>query len=63
MIEWQNLSEKGAIEAAIAEHGKDATMSVAYCALESYGGSDTEEYRFWFELFLMLAKRRHVGWA
>jgi hypothetical protein len=63
MTEWQNMSEKGAIEAAIAEHGKDATMSVAYCALAAYDGRDSDEYRFWFDLFLKLAKRKHVGWA
>lgn len=63
MLYWQDLTEDEAIEAAIAEQGKDATASVAYCALESYGGGDSEEYRFWFELFLKLARRRHVGWA
>ncbi|MDX0965390.1 hypothetical protein GOL41_17185 [Sinorhizobium medicae] len=51
------------MEAAVAEHGKDPTASVAYCALEAYDGRDSEEYRFWFGLFLKLAKREHVGWA
>lgn len=38
-------------------------MSVAYCALEAYDGRENDEYRFWFGLFLKLAKREHVGWA
>ncbi|AEH82565.1 hypothetical protein [Sinorhizobium meliloti] len=40
-----------------------ATMSIAYCALEAYDGRENDEYRFWFGLFLKLAKREHVGWA
>ncbi|WP_081159993.1 hypothetical protein [Ensifer aridi] len=63
MIEWRDLTEEAAIDAAVAEHGKDATTSVAYRALEAYRGVDTPEYRFWFGLFLKLAKRKHVGWA
>ncbi|RVG89010.1 hypothetical protein [Sinorhizobium meliloti] len=63
MAEWQNISEENAIEAAITEHGKDATMSVAYCAVEAYDGRENDEYRFWFGLFLKLAKRERVGWA
>ncbi|WP_164829275.1 hypothetical protein [Sinorhizobium meliloti] len=34
MTDWQDLTEEDAIEAAVAEHGKDPTASVAYCALE-----------------------------
>lgn len=63
MIDWRDLTEEDAIDAAVGEHGKDATMSVAYCALEAYRGVDTPEYRFRFGLFLKLAKRGHVGWA
>ncbi|MBP2236214.1 hypothetical protein J2Z31_002728 [Sinorhizobium kostiense] len=63
MIEWRDLTEEDAIDAAMAEHGKDATTSVAYRALEAYRGVDTPEYRFWFGLFLKLAKRKHLGWA
>ncbi|AEG56185.1 hypothetical protein [Sinorhizobium meliloti] len=63
MTNWQDLTEEDAIEAAVAEHGKNPTASVAYCALEAYNGRDNEEHRFWFGLFLKLAKREHVGWA
>ena len=63
MIDWQDLTEEDAVDVAVAEHDKGATMSVAYCALEAYRGVDTPEYRFWFGLFLKLAKREHVGWA
>ncbi|MBK5565218.1 MULTISPECIES: hypothetical protein [Sinorhizobium/Ensifer group] len=63
MLEWQNMSEEEAIEAAINEHGKDATTSVAYCALEANTGMESPEYTFWFDLFLKLKKREHVGWA
>ncbi|UDU18797.1 hypothetical protein [Sinorhizobium meliloti] len=63
MTGWQDLTEEDAIETAVAEHGKDPTASVAYCALEAYGGRDSKEYRFWFGLFLKLAKRDYVGWA
>ena len=63
MIEWQDLTQKDAIEAAIAEHGRDATTSVAYCALETYDGRESDEFRFWFGIFLKLARREHVGWA
>lgn len=64
MTNWQDLTEEDAIEAAVAEHGKDPTASVAYCALGAYdGNSDGEEYRFWFRLFLKLAKGKRVGWA
>lgn len=31
--------------------------------LEANDGRDSEEYRFWFGLFLKLAKRERVGWA
>lgn len=63
MLDWELMSEEEAIEAAIDEHGKDATTSVAYCALEASAGAETPEYRFWFDLFLKLQKREHVGWA
>ncbi|THK33426.1 hypothetical protein EHS39_36470 [Ensifer sp. MPMI2T] len=63
MIDWSELTEEDAIDAAMDEHGKDTTTSVAYCALESYRGVDTPEYRFWLGLFLKLAKCEHVGWA
>ncbi|MQX56242.1 hypothetical protein GHK61_24890 [Sinorhizobium meliloti] len=58
-----NLTEQDAIEAAVAEHGKDPAASVAYCALEAFDGRDSAEYRFWFGLFLKLAKRKRVGCA
>ncbi|WEX79455.1 hypothetical protein PYH37_006367 (plasmid) [Sinorhizobium numidicum] len=61
MIDWRDLTEEAAIEAAMDEHGKDATASVAYCALEAYGGRENPEYRFW--LFLKRVKREHIGWA
>ncbi|RVJ32804.1 hypothetical protein CN180_33600 [Sinorhizobium medicae] len=35
--------------------------SVAYCALEAWW-SGHAEYRFWFGIFLKLAKREHIGW-
>ncbi|ARS69721.1 hypothetical protein [Sinorhizobium meliloti] len=63
MTDWQNLTEHDAIEAAIAEQGKDPMASVAYCALGAYDGNSPGEYRFWFGLFLKLAKGKHVGWA
>nr|WP_167693525.1 hypothetical protein [Sinorhizobium meliloti] len=47
----------------MAEHGKDPAASVAYCALEAFDGRDSAEYRFWFGLFLKLAKRKRVGCA
>jgi len=56
-------TEEDAVDAAVDEHGKDPTSSVAYCALEAYRGVDTPEYRFWFGLFLKLAKGKHLGWA
>lgn len=34
MTDWQNLTEHDAIEAAVAEYGKDRAASVAYCALK-----------------------------
>lgn len=43
MLDWQNMSEEEAIEAAIDEHGKDATTSVAYCALEANTGMESPE--------------------
>nr|WP_292657906.1 hypothetical protein [Mesorhizobium sp.] len=52
-----------AIEAAIEKHGKDPTTSVAYCVMEMYGNADDPEFRFWFNLFLRLSKKDHVGWA
>jgi hypothetical protein len=63
MTDWQDLTEEDAIEVAVAEHGKNPTASVAYCAFEAYDGRDSEECRFWFGLFLKLGKREHVGWA
>ncbi|MBM2716211.1 hypothetical protein JQK88_34650 [Mesorhizobium caraganae] len=56
-------TEDEAIETAMEQHGKDATTSVAYCALEASGNREDPEYRFWFDLFLRLLKRDHVGWA
>lgn len=57
---WEFLAEDEAIDAAIEKYGKDPTTSVAYCAFETRGGP---EHRFWFDLFLKLAKSDHVGWA
>ncbi|MQV97042.1 hypothetical protein GHK46_06220 [Sinorhizobium medicae] len=61
MSDWQNLTEHDAIEAAVAEYGKDRAASVAYCALKAYDGRDGAEHRFWFRLFLKPAKRRRVA--
>ncbi|RVI62690.1 hypothetical protein [Sinorhizobium meliloti] len=61
MTDWQNLTEHDAIEAAMAECGKDRAASVAYCALEAYDGRDSAEHRFWFGLFLKPAKRKRVA--
>ncbi|MBZ9740607.1 hypothetical protein [Mesorhizobium sp. CO1-1-4] len=60
---WQILDDGEAIRAAVEKHGKDATTSVAYCGLEVAGNLEDAEYRFWFDLFLRLSKRDHVGWA
>ncbi|TGT44567.1 hypothetical protein [Mesorhizobium sp. M8A.F.Ca.ET.165.01.1.1] len=63
MEEWELLAEDEAIETAVELHGKDATTSVAYCALGTSGNREDPEYRFWITLFLRLVKRDHVGWA
>lgn len=48
-------------------HGKTRQgryrTSVAYCALEVSGNGENPEYRLWFDLFLRLSKKDHVGWA
>ncbi|WP_457813852.1 hypothetical protein [Sinorhizobium meliloti] len=46
MTNWENLTERDAIEAAVAEYGKDRAASVAYCALKAYDGRDSAEHRF-----------------
>ncbi|MHC2357731.1 hypothetical protein ACVMB3_007254 [Sinorhizobium meliloti] len=61
MTDWQNLTEHDAIEAAVAEYGKDRVASVAYCALKAYDGRDSAENRVWFRLFLKPAKRKRVA--
>ncbi|MCO5965853.1 hypothetical protein [Sinorhizobium meliloti] len=63
MIDWRDLTEEAAINTAVDEQGKDASISVACCALEAYKGVDTPEYRFWYGLFLKLATREPLGWA
>ncbi|MBA8907525.1 hypothetical protein [Aminobacter ciceronei] len=60
---WEFLAEDEAIDAAIDKYGKDPTTSVAYCAFETVGDRRGPEHRFWFDLFLKLAKSDHVGWA
>ncbi|RWO61965.1 MAG: hypothetical protein EOS17_32780 [Mesorhizobium sp.] len=60
---WQGLTDDEAIEAATEKHGKDPSTSVAYCTFEASGNPDDPEYRFWFDLFLKLSKKDHVGWA
>ena len=63
VLGWEVLTDDEAIEAAIDKYGKDPTTSVAYCAFEASGSRDGPEYRFWFDLFLKLVKKAHVGWA
>lgn len=46
-----------------AKYGQDPTTWVAYGAFEAFGDPRGLEYRFWFDLFLKLAKSEHVGWA
>ncbi|AEG06537.1 hypothetical protein CN128_33175 [Sinorhizobium meliloti] len=60
MIDWRKLTEEDAIHTAVDEHGKDATDISSL--LRKRSGVDTPEYRFWFGLFLKLAKREHIGW-
>nr|WP_157866255.1 hypothetical protein [Mesorhizobium japonicum] len=60
---WEGLADGEAIEAATHRHGKDPITSVAYCAFEASGNGEDPEYRFWFDLFLRLSKKDHVGWA
>ncbi|WP_156936532.1 hypothetical protein [Mesorhizobium sp. LNJC384A00] len=60
---WELLTEDEAIEAAIEKHSKDPITSIAYCAIEVSGNADDPEYRFWFDLFLRLSKKDHIGWA
>ncbi|MEI9429194.1 hypothetical protein O7B34_15890 [Mesorhizobium sp. Cs1299R1N3] len=60
---WKFVSEDEAIDAAVSEYGKDQTTSVACCAFVAQGDSDRAGYRFWFDLFLKLAKSDHAGWA
>nr|WP_139812080.1 hypothetical protein [Ensifer aridi] len=62
MIDWCELTEEDAIDAAMDEHGTPRHLWLI-CALQSYRGVDTPEYRFWLGLFLKLAKCEHVGWA
>jgi len=61
--DWFTMTEAEAIEMAIDRHGEDGITSVAYCALETWGDHGNPEYHFWFDLFLKLIKREHVGWA
>ncbi|RWQ16300.1 hypothetical protein [Mesorhizobium sp.] len=63
MTGWGVLAEEEAIDAAVDKYGKDRTTSVAYCAFEALGDQRGPEHRFWFNLFLKLAKSNHVGWA
>lgn len=60
---WEDLTEDEAIDPAIDKYGKDPTTSVASCAFEALGSRGGPEHRFWFDLFLKLAKGDHVGWA
>lgn len=60
---WQHFAEDEAISAAIDRYRKDQATSVAYCAFEAFDDPVGAEYRFWFDLFLKLAKSEHVGWA
>lgn len=60
---WELLADDEAIEDAIERHGKDPCTSVAYCALEVSGSREDPEFRFWFDLFLRLSKKDHIGWA
>ncbi|WP_376742385.1 hypothetical protein [Ensifer canadensis] len=63
MPKWEAMSDEDAIDFAVDEHGKDATTSVAYCGLEAKLNGDSPESRFWFDLFMKLQKKDHVGRA
>jgi hypothetical protein len=63
VLGWEFLAEDEAIDGAIDKYGKDLTTSVAYCAFETFGDLGGPEHRFWFDLFVKLAKSDHVGWA
>ncbi|KAA3448639.1 hypothetical protein C7I87_20870 [Mesorhizobium sp. SARCC-RB16n] len=60
---WETLTDEEAIEAATEKHAKDPKTSVAYCAFEVSGNRGNSEYLFWFNLFLKLSQKDHIGWA
>jgi len=49
--EW---SVDEAAEAAMALWGESAVIAIAWCALSAHCDGDTQEYRFWFQVFACL---------